>query len=260
MTAKLTLDFENLPLVEAAVRVSFQTAVALNYSLVNSIAAELKPSFPTLTVPKQIEVAPGAGVSPTEFGPGHLPGAVYVGSEPGMSLSVHPQVIVARWIKDPGSPERGYPRYLVLRDALWTAVEAFQKASGDDYPGIAVVNMSYVNFIPSSDPASILKNYFSKEAQLQAMHKAQQVRKLEAAWSEDEDLDVRFALEQVTAKLPDRVTQGYRLTTAAGLRLTPSIDAKSGLEKIHDLLQVFFLKLISDRAQEEWKLRRKGAE
>ena len=260
MTAKLGLEFGNLPLVEAAVRASFNDPKALSYSLVNSIHADLKPSFPALTESQQLEIAPGAGARSVEIGPGYLPGAVYTGHTGGISVHVQPQVIVARWIKDPGSPERGYPRYLVLRDALWTAVEAFQKASGDDYPGIAVVNMSYVNFIPSSDPASILKNYFSKEAQLQAMHKAQQVRKLEAAWSEDEDLDVRFALEQVTAKLPDRVTQGYRLTTAAGLRLTPSIGAKSGLEKIHDLLQVFFLKLISDRAQEEWKLRRKGAE
>ncbi|MHC4696881.1 MAG: TIGR04255 family protein [Planctomycetota bacterium] len=254
MTAKLRLDFGNLPLVEAAVRISFNNAIGLTYAIVNSIEGELKPRFPNLTEPKQIEVAPGAGVSPAEFGPGYLPGAVFTGHKSGVSLSVHPQVIVARWVKHPALTKQEYPRYPALRDSLWTAVEAFRQACGDEFPGIAVVNMSYVNFIPSSDPASIVKTYFSDEAQLQAMRNARQVRKLEAAWTEDDDLDVRFALEQATAKLPDRVSQGYRLTTAAGLRLAPSTDAKSGLAKIHDRLQIFFLKLISKQARDEWKL------
>jgi hypothetical protein len=115
--------------------------------------------------------------------------------------------------------------------------------------------MSYVNFIPASDPAAVLKTYFSSDAQLPAMDKARQVRKLEAAWSEGDDLDVRFALEQAAAKLPDGVTQGFRLTTAAGLRLGESMDAKSGLEKVHDALQEFFFGLISPHAKKEWELR-----
>lgn len=254
MTTKVRLDFDNLPLIEAAVRASFDGPKALNYSLVNSIHADLKPSFPTLTESKQLEIAPGAGGVQAEFGPGYLPGAVYTGHESGLSVSVQPQVIVARWSKRPGLIEPEYPRYEALRDSLWNTVEAFRKACGDDYPGITVVNMSYVNFIPLLDPSSVLTAYFSDGAHLRIMRNARQVRKLEAAWSEGDDLDVRFALEQAAAKLPDGVTQGYRLTTAAGLRLGESLDAKSGLEKVHDALQGFFLGLISARAKKEWKL------
>jgi len=161
-------------------------------------------------------------------------------------------VIVARWVKQPALEQAKYPRYPALGDALWKAVEAFRKACGDEYPGIAVVNMSYVNFVASSDPAGFLKTYFSEESQLPAMAEAQQVRKLEAAWSEADDIDVRFAVDQAAAKLPDGVTPGYRLTTAAGLRLGESLDAKAGMDKVHDTLQWFFLRLISQQAKTEW--------
>ena len=254
MTGKLRLVFHNLPLVEAAVRASFNAPKPLTYSLVNSIARELSPSFPKVDEPKQLEVAPGAGETQFAFGPGCLPGAVYTGQKDGLFVSVQPQVIVARWVKHPSLQNPAYPRFPALRGALWSAVEAFRKGCGDDYPGISVVNMSYVNFVASSDPAGFLKTYFSSEAQLRAMNNARQVRKLEAGWSESNDLDVRFAVEQAAAKGPDGATQGFRLTTAAGLRLGESVDAKSGLETVHDTLQEFFLRLISKEARREWQL------
>jgi uncharacterized protein (TIGR04255 family) len=254
MAGELRLVFHNLPLVEAAVRASFNGPKPLTYSLVNLVADELGQSFPRLEEPKQLEVAPGAGETQFAIGPGYLPGAVYTGHKDGLSVSVQPQVIVARWVKHPGLKTPEYPHYHALRDALWTAVEAFRRGCGDDYPGIAVVNMSYVNFVQSPDPAGFLKTYFLPDAQLRTMDKAQQVRKLEAGWSEGDDLDVRFAVEQAAAKLSDSVTPGYRVTTAAGLRLGESVDAKSGLETVHDRLQEFFLKLISPQARKEWEL------
>lgn len=255
MSSNPGLEFGNLPLVEAAVRSSFSSPSALTYSLINAIATTLKPSFPELSESKQFEAAPGTGLFHAEFGPGYLPGAVYSGHASGITLCVQPQVIVARWIKNPSLNEQKYPRFGALRHAIWSAVEAFRKASGDEYPGIAVVNMSYVNFIPASDPAAVLKTYFAEGTRLRAMDNARQVRKLEAAWSKDDNLDVRFSLEQGTAKLPAGVAQGYRLTTAAGLRLAESVDAKAGLDGVHDTLQSFFLELISQRAKDEWQYR-----
>jgi len=255
MTKSLRLDFDDLPLVEAAVRASFNGPKDLTFSLVNSIHADLKPSFPALTESQQHEIAPGAGEQEVKIGPGYLPGAIYTGHASGLSVHVHPQVIVARWSKRPGPIELKYPRYAALRESLWKTVETFRRACGDDFPGIAVVNMSYVNFIPTSDPASVVKTYFSQAAQMRALDNAREVRKLEAAWCEGNELDVRFSLEQAAAKLPDGLKPGFRLTTAAGLRLGESVDAKSGLENVHDVLQEFFLKLISQQARDEWKLR-----
>lgn len=255
MTTKLRLDFDNLPLVEAAVRASFNGSKPLTYTLVNLVAHELGQLFPRLEEPKQLEVAPGSGETQIAIGSAYLPGAVYAGHKDGLSVSVQPQVIVSRWVRHPSLQNPNYPRFAALRDALWIAVEAFRKGCGDEYPGIGVVNMSYVNFVASRDPAGFLKTYFSPDSQLRAMDQAQQVRKLEASWSEGDDLDVRFAIEQAAANLPEGVTPGFRLTTAAGLRFGASQDAKTGLERVHDRLQEFFLKLISKRAKVEWKLK-----
>ncbi|MFH1746151.1 MAG: hypothetical protein ABIG44_03805 [Planctomycetota bacterium] len=255
-TPKTRLDFHNLPLIEAALRASLSEAVSVSYNVVNSIKNLLEPEFSTLSAPQQLEVAPGFGPSPAEFGPSSLPGAVYGGHNAGLTVSVHPKVIVARWIKQPGLSEMEYPRYPALRDALWKAVDALAEGLGDDaFPGVAVVNMSYVNFLPATDPSSVVSNYFSEKAHLSLMDDARQIRKLEAGWSEHNRVDVRFALEQVTAKLGDSVHEGYRLTTAAGIRLAGSLNAQRALEEIHEYLQVFFLKLISDHAKQEWMLK-----
>ena len=255
-TQKIRLDFGNLPLIEAATRASLSEAVPVSYDVVNWIEKRLKPEFSTLNTPQQLEVAPGFGSRPVEFGPGILPGALYSGHSAGLTVSVHPNVVVARWVRQPGLSEKEYPRYPDLRDALWKAVKAFAERLGDDaFPGVAVVNMSYVNFLPASDPASVVSKYFSEKAHLSLMDGARQIRKLEAGWSEPNRVDVRFALEQVTAKLGDSVQEGYRLTTAAGIRLAGSLNEQQALEDIHEYLQGFFLKLISDHAKQEWKLK-----
>jgi uncharacterized protein (TIGR04255 family) len=253
--ARFRLDFGKLPLIEAAVRATLSAKVPLTYAIVDAIRQRLAPSFPTLTEPQQLEVAPGVGQVILESGPSYLPGAVFTGHARGLSVSVHPQVVVARWVKQYIPAQTTYPRYSQLRDAIWDAVEAFRQGVGDGgFPAISVVNMSYVNFLPVEGPATI-RSYLSDEANLPALNRARQIRKHEAAWSEEDSLDVRFALEQVTAKLGgDRLSEGYRLTTAAGFRLAESIDAKSGLERVHDKLQDFFLMLISSRAIEEWEL------
>jgi uncharacterized protein (TIGR04255 family) len=254
MAGKLRLKFDNLPLVEAVVRTSFNGPKALSYQMVNAVARELQHSFPRLDEATQFEVAPGRAGTQVEIGPAYLPAAVYTGHTSGLSVSLQPDVIVTRWAKHPGLEQADYPRYESLRDALWEAVEAFRKASGDEYPGIAVVNMSYVNFIRVPNPAAVVRDYFSNDAQVGIMGDVKQVRKLEAAWNGADDVDVRFALDQASAKLPEGVTPGYRLTTAAGLRLGESTDAKSGLDRVHEVLQEFFVHLISERAKREWKL------
>lgn len=254
MTNNLRLDFKKLPLVEAAVRASFNAPKPLTYSLLNSIANKLRPSFPNWEEPKQLEVPPGIGAVPIEISPGHLPGAVYSGNPSGLAIAVQPQVIITRWVRPPGLEQPEYPRYPALSDSHWLTVEEFRKFCGNEFPGISVVNMSYVNFIPSTEAAGFLRTYFSDRVQLGAMDHAEQIRKLEAAWCDGDDLDLRFAIEQAAAKMPSGVTPGYRLTTAAGLRLGESNDAKQGLDRVHTALQDFFLKLISEDAKTEWKL------
>ena len=116
-----SLEFGALPLVEAAVRASLGAPQGVTYSLINSIAAELDPTFPQVEEPKQIEIRRGPLAS-SRLVRANCPGAVFTGNDAGLTVSVHPQVIIARWAKHPRFPEREYPRYGPLREWLWRTV------------------------------------------------------------------------------------------------------------------------------------------
>jgi uncharacterized protein (TIGR04255 family) len=248
------LNFQNLPLLESAVRASFQAPTTLSYDLVLQVHQALRDTFPLLREPRQVEVAPGYGPTPTEFGPGLLPGAVYEGDRSGVVVSLHPQLIVARWVKQFGVHEPPYPRYRALRDALWKGVAAFRRVASEAFPGVAVVNMSYVNFVVPKVAETPVLRFLSEQAQPTLIAGGARTRKLEASWAERDGIDIRFALEEATLAVSQRKTDGYRLTTAAGLRLSETLDASSALDRIHGRLQTFFLDLISPDAKTEWGL------
>jgi uncharacterized protein (TIGR04255 family) len=255
--ARPRLDFGNLPLVEAAVRASFQPGIPISLRFVLGLGATLRDTFPLIRDPGGIEVAPGIGPSPAEFGPTLVPGADFDGSSTGIVVSVRPQVIIVRWVKQIGTDHLPYPRFAALRDALWKTVEASREISGDSLPAVYVVNMSYVNFLAIPHGPKVLRDYFSEAAQVKTMDNASVIRKLEASWGEQGGIDLRFSVDQVTVKSPD-AREGYQLTTAAGLRVPVSVDAKTALERVHDRLQGFFSDLISQKAKSEWQLKEPG--
>lgn len=248
-----SLQFDNLPLVEAAVRVSLGASLQLSFAAIYDVHDGLRQEFPSISEAEQVEVAPGLAESETRFGIGIVPGAVFCGHSAGITVTLQPQVIIARWFRKSSLSDSPYPRYGALRDALWRTVDLLRK-HGDDTPPVAVVNMSYVNFIPSNRP-DIVREYFSEVAQIKVLDGAKVLRKLEAGWKLASDVDVRFCLEQTAAKMPDGITAGYRLTTAAGIKLGPTQAAKESLELVHDTLQGLFRDLISSRARDEWQLR-----
>lgn len=248
------LNFKNLPLLESAVRASFQAPTTLSYDLVLQVHQALHDTFPLLREPRQVEVAPGYGPTPTEFGPGLLPGALYEGDRSGVVVSLHPQLIIARWVKQFGVHEPPYPRYTVLRDALWRGVAAFRRVAGEGFPGVGVVNMSYVNFVVPRVAGTSVLRFLSEQARPALLARKARTRKLEASWAENDAVDIRFALEEATLAISQPKTDGYRLTTAAGLRLSETLDASTALDRVHARLQTFFLDLMSPDAKTEWGL------
>ena len=251
---RIRLDFGNLPLIETAVRATIDPVVPLTYSIVYDVRERLRDEFPELIEPRHFEARPGVRNPSLELSPAQLPGAVYIGHPNGVSISLQSQVIVARWVRPLGVAAPDYPRYDALRDALWRAADAFLATCAGVKPRISVVNMSYLNFlrIPHSEP--VLREYFSEIAQVKAISDAELVRKVELSWRGPDALDVRFLLEQVSAKVAEETVEGYQLTTAAGIRVGESDDKRSCLETVHDKLQVFFQRLISKRAEKEWQL------
>ena len=257
MKAGLRLDFDNLPLVEAAVRVSFESPVELTFSIVNGVHEHIGDNdFPQVSEPQQLEAPPGVGESAVALGPGKISGVVYMGGPQGLAVTLQSQVVVARWVKQVADESPPYPRFPALRDTAWKTVEAFAGVCQRATLPVAAVNMSYVNFLKTDDAAGVLKTYFSRLAQVQATERAAHIHKVEFSWREHDGTDLRFRLEKVTAQVGDEAIDGYRLTTIAGIRLTqPSDDSNEKLEHVHDRLQVFFRDLISEQAKKEWKLR-----
>jgi len=248
------LDFGNLPLVEATVRVSFESPSQLTFETVNRVHEDLRDEFPQVSEPKQIEVAPGISGSTAAFGPGQISGVVYTGNAKGLIITIQTQVVVARWLKQVAKDDLEYPRFPSLREALWRAVDALKSERTGESPPIVVVNMSYVNFVRVAESDNVLTSYLSDLAQVEAAANARRIHKVEVSWQESESVDLRFNLERVTAQIGDESVEGYRLTTAAGMHLGDAQKAKEGLDDIHDRLQTFFLSLISDRAKTEWQL------
>jgi len=252
---RIRLDFGNLPLVEAAVRVSLQSPVPLKFATINGVKERLAPEFTILEEPEQFEVAPGLPGTVPPFQPGQIPGAVYAGNPQGLIVTLQSQVIVARWLKKAVGNGQEYPRFESLREVLWKTADALAESCSQQLPRMVVVNISYVNFLKVLHTEQVLSSYFSKVAHVSAALNAEQVFKVEASWREHGDIDLRFELAQVSAQVADESIEGYRLITVAGMRLTESADPKKSLDMVHDRLQVFFSDLISQRAKDEWQLK-----
>jgi len=254
MPEKLRLDFGNLPLVEVALRASFSQPLELTFSRINEIFAKLKDIFPHVTEPQTIEAAPGVS-SEMAIGPGRITGVAFSGDPSGRSVTLQSHVAVVRWLKQfIGNPPE-YPRFPVMRDALWSVIGAAQDAYRLEAIPIPVVNMSYVNFIQVTDYSRVLEDYFSPLVRVGALARADEVRKVDLAWREA-DLDLRFRLEKVQATLGKETLDGCRLTTVAGTHVpADGGDARESLDLVHNRLQVFFRDVISDQAKKEWDLR-----
>lgn len=249
----IRLDFGNLPLIEAAVRASFATPVPLTFEAISQAHSQLRTDFPQIAQPSQIDVPPGIK-SEIDLRPGVIQGVVYTGNSSGLVINVQSQLVVVRWLKQVTAEAPDYPRFKALRDTLWHARRVhFEGGQTQSVP--IVVNMSYVNFIQVTDAGSVLEDYLSPRVQVAATKNAQQVHKVEVSWQERDSVDLRFSLEQIAADVGGETLDGYRLTTAAGLRLAESNDPRAALEDIHDRLQYFFRDLISDRARDEWQLK-----
>ncbi len=251
----MRLDFDNLPLVEAAARVSFVPPIPLTFSMINAVHDTIKDEFPRLATPSRFEAAPGIGTRTVTISPDQLVGVVYTGNARGLSIGLQQDVIIARWQRSISEPGVAYPRFPGLRKILLQTIDAVRAAATPEALTAVVVNMSYTNFIEAPVTADALRDYFSRTVHVEALADADTVNKLELAWREG-DTDLRFCLENVTAKLGDTTSDGFRLTTVAGQVLErANADTPHGLNAVHQRLQLLFTELISEQAKLQWGLK-----
>jgi uncharacterized protein (TIGR04255 family) len=254
MGSTTSLKFGNLPLVEATVRASFSETIPLQFSKILPLHQQLQKEFPTISEPKQLEVAPGI-TQRVELRHGNITGAVLENQQRGLSATLQEQVLVVRWRKQPTLEPADYPGYQKLRTTIWDVRDVVKEVFALTSLQIAVVNMSYVNFIKVASPATVLTDYFSNMVLVRATEASiDHLHKLEISWRGN-DLDLRFGLEHATAEHAEQKQEGFLLTTVAGVQVDSSTGnpEEACLDAVHDRLQSFFKDLISERAKSEWK-------
>ena len=245
MATATSLEFDKLPLVEAAVRFSFDSALEVDFRAAQAVLDKVT-KFDNLDLPSQIEVPPGIENALLVVGP-NVPNAFSLtGHAQGITLTLQRQLLAAKWQRTPESAE--YPRYDLLRESL----SELCKAMPGSIARVAVVNIVYVNFIPTKDVgARFIQKYFGEVAQVGLFKDAARVQQFTAAWRASPTIDLRVDLRHAVRNKAD----GQRLLTAGGSRIQPEDDPFSRLDEVHDELQRCFLELISDEAKREWGYR-----
>ena len=246
-----SLQFEDLPLVEVALRTSFRSQVPLRFATLNDVRAELMDEFLSLDELRQIEAPPGMNAE-LSFGVGQIPGAVLSGHKQGLRATIQQHVVVTRWVQDPHRGAPGYPRFDSLRKSHWRVVQALLKAGKTPDVPCGAVNMSYTNFLRWKATPDVLKKYFSPAAHVQLVEQADLLHKYEVSWQDNNEVDLRLQLERVAFQIGDDKKEGYNLTTVAGKAAASLVDAQKNLDDVHAQLQEFFRNLISPEAKSEW--------
>jgi len=252
-----SLEFDRLPLVEVALRTSFQAPVPVSFATLNGVRGELALEFRSLDELSQIEAAPGVNAT-VAFGAGQVLGAVLSGHNLGLRVSIQHHVVVTRWIREHhvGAPQ--YARFDELRQCHWKVVRTLLRVAKQSNPQFGAVNMSYANFLQVDPSTNALEQYFAPAAQVGLTTNARRLHKVEIAWQDDGGVDLRFRLERVGIQWGNERKDGYNLTTVAGSAVASDTDAEDRLCLVHDRLQGFFKTLISDRAKIEWGYHESG--
>jgi len=246
-----SLEFKNLPLIEAVVRVYFRDRIQVDFRLVNELHEPLRSDFPNVAPLSVLEVSPALKHdTQLPIQRGDLPGAEYSGGNQGLSVHLQPQLLAVRWRRGMSEhgPQYQNVRYLKLRNVLEGAFASLRKLRAAGELQTALANMTYVNFIRIDDPRPYLKDEYSTRATIGAKAVQEQV----VAWQTQNGIDLRFEIRGAELIGGIQKSVGYVLTTAAGRKLDTEVDPIPTLDAVHTELQVLFANLISDRAKDEW--------
>ncbi len=255
MTENKSLQFSALPLAEVAVRATLTKAFRLTFNRVWAIHEALKEKLPEVTEPSTIEQVPGVSqLEITPFG-GGLPGARFLDSATGISITLQGQLIAAHWVKRAVGPGFTYPRYQAMRSILW---DTAAKIDEIEPSGVSVVNMVYVNLLTmprGATSADVSQRMLSPRYRVPALDEAKRIYGHTLNFQDPNDVDLRLEINVASWTILDAVLNGYRLATAGGKKMEGGLsEAATNLDLVHSRLQGFFDDIMSDEARKEWGL------
>ncbi len=219
-----SLEFDNLPLIEATCNVVFKEPRFSTWDELNNVREAVKDILPNVG-----EFMVGTQ-SPIGFVIGAAPGASF-DNRAGLTLTVRGDRYSCTWRKL--SPESKYVRFASLSQAVKAAVAVGR-------PGeVGIVNMVYVNRAP--DEHGSPRDLIVPSAW--PLLASGELRDYNVAWILESGIEFRL---QVTR------AEGLALiSTAAGLHTEDNWE--QALAQVHDALQEEFIRITTDKAHEVWQ-------
>lgn len=245
----MRLRFRNLPLVEVAVRFTFDDPLRLGLAEAKRSYEFLSEAFPSLEDVPGFEAPPGLKSLKIES-PSALFGFRLSNSAKGTSLTFQHQLIASRWADNMLHPK--YVGFEVLEDGMRKAMTCLQESNVQLTP-VSVANMVYVNFVAADQGTSEeLGKYLLGLPQTSRFTEATDVHQLLVSWREHDDVDMTLDVKGATRTIGDTKETGFRLATAAGLRFDPKNEPFDIVTCLHDRLQQLFAEVLTDNAKELW--------
>lgn len=243
-----SLEFDNLPLVEVATRLTLAKPQPMKLATVDKYREALRGFFDTIDDTQRFEVPPGYNGN-LQVEPGKISAVVLTSKQSPVVLYVQADLLAIRW--EAGTVGEDYPRYEKMRkiaETAWrTAREILPEAR------VRVANMSYSNLMRMD--TGDLRAFFSSAVQIPSS--ADALHSTEVSWRLDDNVDLRFKLEKGRLEALDQKEpeEAYRFTTAAGKILSEGEDPMEVLDSVHDALIRVFPSLISTHAKKQWKMK-----
>jgi uncharacterized protein (TIGR04255 family) len=248
----MTLEFERLPLVEAAVRFSYTTPFEMSYELFLSLSSSLGETFTGPFELPNFETPPGIAELSMPIPP-KLSGAMFREVETGIRVLVEPQLALVRWLHSPTPPVRPYPRYTHLRTIADRMLQALANSSAA-WLKPTVVNMVYVNFL--TEDVSLMPTEFLKDNAFPPEFRGkEQYNTFEIGYRDTDGADITIDVKSAYQRIHGGEQPGYRFATASGVRPVGAAVPLQSADMVHEKLQNLFVNLISERAKEAWGLK-----
>lgn len=245
----MRLRFSNLPLLEAAVRLSLDPPIDIGVRTSNGIYPHVAERYPALEDASNFEPPPGIEASVFVNDLTSFVGFRSTNVNTGLSLTFQRRLLSSRWSINPLEPR--YSGFESLLDGLELGLGGLLKA-GVPAPVPIVANMVYVDFIAGD--SSAIDRFLKLGAPMDAFAQSKTKQRLVVAWQEDSAIDLNVDLQAANLNLGEEPVPGYQISTSAGIRDFDPEKPTEALWRLHDRLQLLFLELMTDDAKTEWGL------
>jgi len=226
---------------------SVQPGMPVGLRFYSDFGREIHDELPVIAQSPVVEQTPGMELQ-YDVSPGTPLSAVFQSSHSGVSLTLQPHLIVARWSRSIDS-DGPYPGFSVLMSLLKRAgkiLDGLLEVKQD----VFVVNISYLNLIEMEMAnADQVTQCFSDTIVPTILRDKEVMREVNIAWKDTKGIDVRWRIHQGAAATASGQLSGYAVHTTAGI-IVENRDPFDCMVMVHNHLVDTFVEALSSKGKE----------